>query len=97
MSKNTFYLRMEMKTVKRSESVKITRLSYPIQIKIKILKKTALNCEHLNIEIMIKIEIDDVTVNNTSSILSFLFCHLSPSPSLSSYSFSHSHFYILNQ
>lgn len=25
---------------------------------------------------MIKIEIDDVTVNNTSSILSFLFCHL---------------------
>jgi hypothetical protein len=32
--------------------------------------------EHLNIEIMIKIEIDDVTVNNTSSTLSFLFSHL---------------------
>jgi hypothetical protein len=25
---------------------------------------------------MIKIEIDDVTVNNTPSMLSFLFCHL---------------------
>lgn len=72
---------MEMKTVKGIERDEMSAISSNNKKKLQILSvKTALKCEHLNIEMMIKIEIDDVTVNNTSSILSFLFCHLFYSP-----------------